>query len=131
MGEALTDPIVRRIGWGIAALVHREARGLSQAELADELGISQSTVARAEAGLVDAARLWPGGADEPARISALVDRGFDRCSRLVALVCPSPAGAAWWWGCYLLSGETGLRGMLEFSIRAEFTAAETVSPKVG
>jgi transcriptional regulator with XRE-family HTH domain len=111
------------LGRVIASL--RERRGLSQGELADAAGITQSTISRMERGQAqpDAftlTRLAGALGVSVADITTFTDRALERSRQatLGAIGATPPKSKPWWQAALTVAGAAGLAGLVAFAVSA-------------
>jgi len=103
----------------------RQRQGLTQQQLADEVGVAQATISRVERGtLIPDAFLLPRlsaklGMTVP-ELLAHVDEGVRRTKEAAtgALGGGRKAGQSWWTGALRVAGFAGLAGLVIFAVAA-------------
>lgn len=122
-GDTPLDPEVVALGKVIARL--REDRGLSQAELASKVGISQPTLSRFErgAGKPDALTMKKLAAELGVSVDAVngrIDEVLDRAKKLSANVTRGAAQDGWWETAVGILGAIGVVALIVVAVAAVF-----------
>lgn len=122
-GDTPLDPEVVALGKVIARL--REDRGLSQADLASKVGISQPTLSRFErgAGKPDALTMKKLAAELGVSVDAVnrrIDEVLDRAKRLSVNVTRGAAQDGWWETAVGVLGAIGVVALIVVAVAAVF-----------
>ncbi|WP_242352731.1 MULTISPECIES: helix-turn-helix domain-containing protein [unclassified Anaeromyxobacter] len=129
VGDGPADPRVVALGQAIAFL--REQRGLSQAQLAAHIGVSQPTLSRFERGVgqpdaLTMHRLASTLGMSMDELHRRIDQALNGAKRASAATIGNESGADWWDSAVAAAGVLAVVGLIGFAIAAVFGGGKSV-----